>query len=143
MGNKILIIEDNFEVRDNLQELLCLAGYDVVIAINGKEGVMQAKKELPNIILCDIMMPELDGYGVLHILGRCPQTMHIPFLFLSAKAEKTDFRKGMGLGADDYIPKPYDENELLETIENKLRRFSSLQQATQSDNGTVDYACIF
>lgn len=142
--SKILIIEDNFEVRDNLEELLTLAGYDVVTAVNGKDGVLKAKNELPNIILCDIMMPELDGYGVLHILGRSTLTMHIPFLFLSAKAEKTDIRKGMGLGADDYIPKPYDENELLETIENKLRRFSSLQQAaSQSNQNTVEYNFIF
>lgn len=145
MSYKVLIIEDNFEVRDNLEELLDLAGYEVITAINGKEGVLKAKQEMPNIILCDIMMPELDGYGVLHILGRNPETMHIPFLFLSAKAEKIDFRKGMGLGADDYIPKPYDENQLLETIENKLRKFTSLQQspAPTIESPELEYGHIF
>ena len=91
-------------------------------AANGKEGVEQARKEMPDLILCDIMMPDLDGYGVLHMLGRTPETAEIPFIFLSAKADRGDVRRGMELGADDYLTKPFEESELLNAIEGRLRR---------------------
>jgi CRP-like cAMP-binding protein len=123
---KILLIEDNPEVRENTSEILALAHYEVITAQNGKVGVELAQKENPDLIICDIMMPELDGYGVLHILSKKPETARIPFIFLTAKTEKTDIRKGMTLGADDYLTKPFDDTDLLNAIEVRLRK-SSLQ----------------
>jgi CRP-like cAMP-binding protein/CheY-like chemotaxis protein len=124
---KILLIEDNPEVRENTTEILELAGYQVVSAPNGKIGVELAQQQTPDLIICDIMMPELDGYGVLHILGKKPETAGIPFIFLTAKTEKTDIRKGMNLGADDYLTKPFDDTDLLNAIEARIRK-SSMQQ---------------
>ena len=106
MNKTILLIEDNAAMRDNIQEILELSDYKVFTAVNGKLGVELAKREKPDLIICDITMPELDGYGVLHILGKSDETAGIPFVFLTAKAEKSDFRKGMTLGADDYLTKP-------------------------------------
>ena len=131
-NKKILVIEDNLEVRENLVEILDLSGYDVVEAKNGVVGVQQARSTQPDLIICDVMMPELDGFGVLKILNNDPALNHIPFLFLTAKAEKSDFRKGMGLGADDYITKPFDDTELLEAIEMRLSKAQSIVQATES-----------
>ncbi len=125
---KILIIEDNPEVRENTEEILDLAGYKVHTAEHGKRGVELARQVKPDLIICDIMMPELDGYGVLRILSKSPETAGIPFIFLTAKAEKSDMRKGMNLGADDYIPKPFDEDDLLEAIETRLRKSESYRQ---------------
>ncbi len=119
---KILLIEDNREMRENTSEILGLDNYAVVSAENGKAGVELAKKEKPDLIICDIMMPDLDGYGVLHILGKDPETAGIPFIFLTAKAEKSDMRKGMNLGADDYLTKPFDDTELLNAVEVRLKR---------------------
>src|SRR5438067_8625614 len=110
---KILIIEDNEDVRENTREILELSNYKVFEAENGKTGVETALKEKPDLIVCDIMMPVLDGYGVLHLLGKNEETSGIPFIFLTAKSEKTDFRKGMESGADDYLTKPFDGTELL------------------------------
>ncbi len=126
MSKKILIIEDNTDIRENIEEILELADYTVFTAENGKSGVRLAKEQLPDIIVCDIMMPELDGYGVLHILSRDEKTNSIPFIFLTAKVEKEDFRKGMNLGADDYITKPFSENDLLDAIESRLKRNEDL-----------------
>lgn len=122
MKKKILLIEDNADVRENIEEILVLAGYDVITAENGKSGVDLAQKDKPDLIICDIMMPELDGYGVIHILSKSEETAGIPFIFLTAKAEKTDIRKGMNLGADDYLTKPFDDTELLNAIEARLRK---------------------
>lgn len=127
---QILIIEDSEDVRDNLSEILELSGYAVIGAENGKIGAERALKEQPNLIICDVMMPELDGYGVLQIVGNDPKTADIPFLYLTAKAEKDDFRKGMSLGADDYISKPFDVTQLLQTIERRLRKSERLRQAS-------------
>lgn len=124
---KILLIEDNPDVRENTSEILTLAGYNVLTAPNGKVGVELALKENPDLIICDIMMPELDGYGVLHILSKKPEAANIPFIFLTAKTEKTDIRKGMNLGADDYLTKPFDDTDLLNAIEARLRK-SAMQQ---------------
>lgn len=125
---KILLIEDNPEVRENTSEILSLANYSVVAAENGKMGVDLAQKEKPDLIICDIMMPELDGYGVLHILSKNEQTANIPFIFLTAKTEKTDIRKGMNLGADDYLTKPFDDTDLLNAIEARLRKNAMIQK---------------
>ena len=132
MKHKILIIEDNHDVRENLSEILELSGYDTVLAGNGKEGVQAALREAPDLILCDIMMPELDGYGVLRILAKNPSTSSIPFVFLTAKTEMSDMRKGMTLGADDYITKPFDDVQLLDTIEIRLKKKVSLQTETRN-----------
>ena len=118
----ILLIEDDADVRDNTAEILALANYRVLKAENGKIGVDLARKELPDLVLCDIMMPQLDGYGVLHMLGRTPETAEIPFIFLTAKAERSEVRRGMDLGADDYLTKPFEESELLNAIEGRLKR---------------------
>ena len=119
---KVLLIEDNTEIRENTAEILELAGYSVFTAQNGKVGVDLASREIPDVIICDIMMPELDGYGVLHILSRKPETAAIPFIFLTAKTEKTDIRKGMTLGADDYLTKPFDDTDLLGAVEARLKK---------------------
>ncbi|MDX1478824.1 MAG: response regulator [Saprospiraceae bacterium] len=124
---KILVIEDNHDVRDNIAEILELSGYEVVTAEDGKKGVSAALQNSPDLILCDIMMPELDGFGVLRILGKNPVTAGVPFIFLTAKAEKDDFRRGMGLGADDYITKPFDDVSLLDTIELRMSKSKRLR----------------
>lgn len=125
---KILIIDDNQELRENTAEIVELANYNVITAENGKEGVELALKENPDLIVCDIMMPVLDGYGVFHLLSKHPQTASIPFIFLTAKSEKGDFRKGMEMGADDYIAKPFDGIELLNAIETRLKKNDNLKQ---------------
>jgi CRP-like cAMP-binding protein/CheY-like chemotaxis protein len=125
---KIAVIEDNAEMRENIQEILELANYEVVSAEDGRKGLDLIKHEKPNLILCDIMMPELDGYGVLYYLSKDPEAASIPFVFLSAKAEMADLRKGMTLGADDYIIKPFDEVELLDAIDVRLKRSQSIKQ---------------
>lgn len=129
----ILIIEDNAEVRENTAEMLELASYRVLTASNGKEGVDLALRELPDLIICDIMMPVLDGYGVLHMLGRNPQTATIPFIFLTAKTDKADMRKGMELGADDYLTKPFTEIELLKAVETRLNKAELLKSTVGND----------
>jgi CRP-like cAMP-binding protein/CheY-like chemotaxis protein len=122
MNKKVLIIEDNNDIRENVVEILELAGYEVYAAGNGKTGVDLAIKNTPDIVLCDIMMPELDGYGVLYMLNKYPETAAIPFIFLTAKAERADLRKGMEMGADDYLTKPFDDMELLTAIESRLKK---------------------
>lgn len=123
---KILLIEDNPDIRENTHEILSLANYEVITAENGKEGVMMAQEQNPDLIICDIMMPELDGYGVLHVLSQKKETAQIPFIFLTAKTEKSDMRKGMELGADDYLTKPFDDSELLNAVAIRLRKHEFL-----------------
>ncbi len=130
---KILIIEDNDEVRENTAEILELSDYEVVTASDGKEGVALALKEKPDLIVCDIMMPKLDGYGVLHLLSKHKETLNIPFIFLTAKSEKQDFRKGMESGADDYITKPFDGTELLNAIEARLKKTEAVRENIIAD----------
>lgn len=125
---KILLIEDNTEIRENIAEILELANYAAITAANGKDGVEIAISRQPDLIICDIMMPLLDGYGVLHLLHKNKITRNIPFIFLSAKAEKPEVRKGMEMGADDYITKPFDTTELLNAIESRLRKVELLKQ---------------
>lgn len=128
---KIVVIEDNAEMRENIEEILELADYEVLSASDGKEGVELVKAEIPDLIICDIMMPSLDGYGVLYYLSKIPQTNGIPFIFLTAKAERSDMRKGMNMGADDYITKPFDEMELLSAVESRIekrKRFEAIQE---------------
>jgi CheY-like chemotaxis protein len=124
----ILVIDDNKDIRENTAEILELAGYKTLTAENGKKGVEQALKEKPDLIVCDIMMPELDGYGVLHLLRKNPDSQNIPFIFLTAKTERSDFRKGMEMGADDYVTKPFDDIELLNAIEIRLKKAEVMTQ---------------
>lgn len=130
---KILIIEDDKIMRENTAEILELAHYEVSTAPNGKVGAGLAKEVRPDLIVCDIMMPELDGYGVLHILSKDPKTASIPFIFLSAKAEKSEIRKGMELGADDYLTKPFEDTELLNAIESRLRKSEIVRKEFSRD----------
>lgn len=123
----ILIIEDNDDIRENTREILELAGYQVYDAPEGKTGVELAFKYLPDVILCDIMMPELDGFGVLYMLSKHQQASTIPFIFLTAKSERADMRKAMELGADDYLTKPFDDIELLNAIETRLKKRQQLE----------------
>ena len=125
----ILVIDDNPDIRDNTAEILELAGYKTMTAENGKQGVDLAMKEKPSVIVCDIMMPELDGYGVLHMLRKNQETQNIPFIFLTAKTERSDFRRGMEMGADDYITKPFDDIELLNAVETRLKKADILNQS--------------
>lgn len=129
----ILVIDDNTDIRENTAEILQLAGYKVFTAENGKKGVEAALREKPDVIVCDIMMPELDGYGVLHLLRKNADTQYTPFIFLTAKTERLDFRKGMEMGADDYITKPFEEIELLNAIEIRLKKAEILNNQYSSD----------
>jgi len=140
MSKKILLIEDNKDVRENTAEILSLAQYNVATAKNGKEGVELALKEKPDLIICDIMMPVLDGHGVLHMLSKNEETSSIPFIFLTAKAERSDFRKGMEMGADDYLTKPFDDVELLNAIESRLKKNEILKKEfTKNIEGISDF----
>lgn len=126
---RILVIEDQEDVRENITELLELSNYEVLNASNGKEGIKKALDSPPDLILCDIMMPEMDGYEVLYLITKNPSTASLPFIFLTAKTEKADFRKGMNMGADDYITKPFEEMELLGAIERRLEKYEGLSKA--------------
>jgi CRP-like cAMP-binding protein len=124
---KILLIEDNATIRENAAEILELANYKVVTAENGKLGIETALAELPDLIVCDIMMPVLDGYGVLHTMHKNESLKNIPFIFLTAKTERSDLRRGMEMGADDYITKPFSGTELLNAIEGRLKKAELLK----------------
>jgi len=128
----ILIIEDDIALRENTAELLELSNYKVITAPNGKIGINKALKHVPDIIICDIMMPEVDGYGVLEKLSNHDKTSQIPFVFLSAKTEHKEIRKGMDLGADDYLTKPFDEEELLSAIESRIAKSLLLSKNLQN-----------
>ncbi len=127
---KILIVEDNIDIRENLAEILTLAGYEAHTAENGKTGIEKAEQILPDLIICDVMMPVLDGYATLKILNSKPKTANIPFIFLTAKAQNVDFRYGMNLGADDYVTKPFETNELLQVVEMRLQKAEKLNLAS-------------
>lgn len=134
MAKKVLLIEDDMTVRENTAEILELSDYKVQTASDGIKGIEAAKIFQPDIIVCDIMMPELDGYGVLKHLSETPETQYIPFIFLSAKTDHKDIRKGMNLGADDYLTKPFEEDELLSAIESRLAKTAILKQRQQIAN---------
>lgn len=122
---KILIIEDEIQIRDNLQEILELADFETCVAENGQIGVERVQNERPDLILCDLMMPAMNGYEVLAALNRDRRNQTIPFIFLTAKAERTDVRQGMELGADDYLTKPFTPDELLKAIYTRLSKQES------------------
>ena len=134
----ILLIEDNTEVRENTAEILELANYKVLQAENGKIGVEIANDNDVDLIICDIMMPVLDGYGVIHLLSKNQKTAAIPFIFLTAKSERGDFRKGMEMGADDYITKPFDDIELLKAVESRLKKSELLKADYSRDEAGIN-----
>lgn len=129
---KILVIEDEAETRDNLVLMLEMEGFKPFAAPNGRKGVEIAKRELPDVILCDVSMPELDGYGVLEKLHADEKTVSIPFIFLTAKGDKKDLRTGMNLGADDYVTKPASAEDLLAAINARLDRHNEKEQAAMA-----------
>jgi DNA-binding NarL/FixJ family response regulator len=129
---KILVIEDEAETRNNLVLMLDMEGFKTLSAPNGRKGVAVAKKELPDVIFCDVSMPELDGYGVLEALRAEDSTVSIPFIFLTAKGDKKDLRAGMNLGADDYLTKPASAEEVLAAINARLERHGEKEQAAMA-----------
>lgn len=139
MHIKVLIIEDTADIREDVVEILQLAGHTVYAASNGKEGVEVAKRQMPDIILCDIMMPELDGYGVLYLLHNSPETAAIPLIFLTAKTDRIDLRKAMEMGADDYLTKPFDDVELLNAIESRMKKKDQQKQFYSKALDQLDY----
>lgn len=136
---KILLIEDNDDVRDNTAEILELSNYKVIVAENGMTGVQKALEHLPDLIICDIMMPVLDGYGVLHAVHKNSTIKNTPFIFLTAKTERGDFRKGMELGADDYITKPFSGTELLNAVDSRLKKIDLLKEELSPDIKGLEY----
>ena len=136
----ILLIEDHPVIRDNTAQLLELAGYTVLTSENGELGVKQALNIRPDLVICDIMMPVLDGYGVLQIFNQNPRLTGVPFIFLSAKTERADQRLGMALGADDYLTKPFVKAELLGAVSSRLHRFQQLNlEHEASPSGLNDF----
>lgn len=124
---KILLIEDSIDVRNNTAEILELSNYKVIQAENGKIGIEKAIEHKPDLIICDIMMPVLDGYGVIHAVHKNEEIKNTPFIFLTAKTERGDFRKGMELGADDYITKPFTGTELLNAVDSRMKKLDLLK----------------
>jgi CheY-like chemotaxis protein len=129
MEKSILVIDDNRDILENTSEILELAGYKTFMAESGKRGVELAQAEKPSLIVCDIMMPELDGYGVLSLIRQNPQTENIPVIFLSAKSLQRDIQKGMVMEADKYIAKPYEEMDLLNAIKKELKKVAQRHSA--------------
>jgi DNA-binding response OmpR family regulator len=135
---KILLIEDNEDLCNNTAEILELSGYEVITAENGKAGLEKALSERPDLIICDIRMPVLDGYGVLHAMQGNESIKHTPFIFLTAKAERSECRKGMELGADDYVTKPFTGTELLAAVDGSIRKHERLLQEVIPDAGSTE-----
>jgi two-component system sensor histidine kinase/response regulator len=125
---KILIVDDQADIRDTLQDILELNGYKVVTAEDGAQGVEVAAKELPDFIFCDVSMPVLDGHGMLAAIKKVPAVREVPFVFLTANATRHDQREGMALGADDYITKPFSERDILDAIAARIKRQGSLRE---------------
>ncbi|QIF04613.1 response regulator transcription factor [Roseimicrobium sp. ORNL1] len=122
MKSSILLIEDEPQMRSNMRTVLELEGYHVQAVSNGRLGIEALRADKPDLVLCDVMMPELDGYGVLALMRSKSETVDIPFIFLTAKGEKADVRTGMNSGADDYLVKPVGIRDLIDAIESRLRR---------------------
>jgi len=129
---KILIIEDQAPMRRNIALMLEMEGFDVTTAENGRQGIEQARTTRPDVIICDVMMPELDGYGVVQTLRAEPATATTPFIFLTAKGDKSDVRIGMNFGADDYLTKPVIREDLLAAVHARLARAEAVDARVQS-----------
>jgi two-component system, LytTR family, response regulator len=142
---QILVLEDDEQIRLPLVDLLEANGYEVISATNGRDGIEMARKEDPELIISDIMMPEVDGYAVFEAMQSDPKTAIIPFIFLTAKTDISDIREGLGLGADDYITKPFQPRELLESIRVRLEKYERISQAatTIEKENDEEYDQIF
>jgi DNA-binding NarL/FixJ family response regulator len=140
---KILIIEDQPQMRRNIATILEMEGFEVACAEHGRQGIELAQSGKPDLILCDVMMPEADGYGVLQALRDDKATATIPFVFLTAKGEKTDQRAGMNLGADDYLTKPVSKNDLLAAIEARFARQRTHEAHLQEQLDQIDFTPNF
>jgi DNA-binding response OmpR family regulator len=134
----ILVIEDEEPIRELIKDILTLEGFDVITASNGKDGLESAIFTLPNLILCDVTMPEFNGYEVLAELQKTFFTQTIPFIFLTARTSTENIRAGMNLGADDYLTKPFDENELLNAIYARLKKYAYLAEAYEQNNKRLE-----
>lgn len=132
MKKKVLVIEDEKLSRNNLVKILRAEAFEPISAENGAIGIQVAIEQEPDIIICDIMMPDMDGYEVLRVLRQEPSTTLTPFIFLTAKTERTDIRQGMNLGADDYLTKPFEIDELLEAISTRFKRQDVLEKHVQT-----------
>lgn len=141
MSIQILVIEDVVQIRENIADLLTLNGYEVRTAEDGAKGIVEAKQWQPDLILCDIMMANLDGYQVLETIRISPDMAHIPFVFLTAKSNMEDIREGMGLGADDYLTKPFLIKDLLKAIDSRLKRSKQQQNNPDSLNKSLKMIC--
>ncbi len=130
---KVLVIEDEDAVLENIMEIIEELDYDVIGANNGIKGIELARKHLPDLIVCDIMMPELDGFGVLKALQDNESTSSVPFIFLTAKADKDDLREGMNLGADDYLTKPFTPDQLYKAIEVRMKKTDNLRKDSEKN----------
>lgn len=144
---QILVCEDDDQIRLPLVDLLEANGYEVLSAINGRDGIEMARRENPDIIISDIMMPEVDGYAVFEAMQSDPKTAVIPFIFLTAKTDIRDIREGLGLGADDYITKPFQPRQLLESIRVRLEKYERISNAAttieKEDAEAGEYDQIF
>ena len=132
----ILVVEDEASIRDNVVRILRLEGFEVLEAENGQIGLDLARAHRPDLVLSDVMMPVMDGHQLLEALRADPLTTALPFIFLSARTERTDRRKGMNLGADDYIGKPFSRDELLEAVWARIKRTQALGLSVPS-SGTL------
>lgn len=140
---KILVLEDDESVRLPLVDLLEANGYEVIAAPDGRQGIEMAREEAPDLVISDIMMPEVDGYGVFEALQSDPDTAVIPFIFLTAKTDPADVREGLGLGADDYLTKPFQPKDLLESIRVRLEKYARISEAATTVNEANEYEQIF
>ncbi len=140
---RLLVLEDDPNVLMPLADLLTANGYEVITATNGKDGINLAKEHQPDLIVSDIMMPQIDGYGVLAALQEDPETAIIPFIFLTARTKKEDMRAGMGLGADDYITKPFEAKDLLASIKARLKKHQSIGSGATVVAGNPEYDQIY
>ena len=139
---KILIIDDEAPLRDEVADWLEFEGYEVLTAENGRVGLEKATCDMPDLIVCDIAMPELDGHGVLLEVRSAPSLSHIPFIFLTASADYEAIRRGMNLGADDYMTKPFKRTDLLDAIQSRLQKFDDQQRTSQKRLDVVNNALI-
>jgi CRP/FNR family transcriptional regulator, cyclic AMP receptor protein len=129
----VLVVEDNEVIREDVAEILSLANYNVISAVNGKEGIEKTYEHMPDLVISDIAMPIIDGLGMLHVLRKDPKTEDVPFIFLTSKSDRNDFRNAMDSGADDYITKPFNGDELLKAVENRFERLDSIKKKLSKD----------
>lgn len=135
---KLLIIDDYEPLLEEIVEFLNLEGYETVSAKNGAEGIQMAQDFLPDLIICDINMPKIDGYQVYKLLQTLPETINIPFIFLTAKVQADDFKKGLKLGVDDYITKPFQIEEILNSIEKVIKKYDRLKNINNKTNDKIE-----